>query len=289
MSDLEGEAESISHEEKERKEQVVRNQYNLFDFKEDEMELIMRNNFLVILNENLLALSEISNLEALVNLEKLDLSYNRIREIRGLSTLTKLTHLYLVHNKISLISGLDSLFELQLLELGDNRSFLIRCTSCKHSISHDLKKNICIFLFFVGNLYIMITFQLQDNGYHTTIVAGKEQLINAQLIVGDNNKMNPVLFRILTEERYAISLHYYLHFLLLIICKNGHYFYSCIIFGYLITALSKWVLKENGVLRVKKVEHHKVGEKDIPKEYTITEDVVSFYCFSVFIFIWYTI
>ncbi|GMT14840.1 hypothetical protein PFISCL1PPCAC_6137 [Pristionchus fissidentatus] len=40
-----------------------------------------------------------------------------------------------------------------------------------------------------------------------------------------------------------------------------------------VEALSKWVLKETGVLRVKSVEHHKVGEKQPPREYTITEDV----------------
>ncbi|PAV74496.1 hypothetical protein WR25_02468 [Diploscapter pachys] len=39
-----------------------------------------------------------------------------------------------------------------------------------------------------------------------------------------------------------------------------------------VTALSKWVLKESGVLRVKSVEHHKVGEKK-PTEYTIMDEV----------------
>ncbi|VDM78681.1 unnamed protein product [Strongylus vulgaris] len=42
----------------------------------------------------------------------------------------------------------------------------------------------------------------------------------------------------------------------------------------LITALSKWVLNENGVLRVKKVEHHLVGSsKILPREYTILDEV----------------
>ncbi|CAD5216624.1 unnamed protein product [Bursaphelenchus xylophilus] len=40
-----------------------------------------------------------------------------------------------------------------------------------------------------------------------------------------------------------------------------------------ITAITKWVLKENGVLRVKSVKHSKVGETTAPREYTITEDV----------------
>uniref|UniRef100_F1L1C8 Dolichyl-diphosphooligosaccharide--protein glycosyltransferase 48 kDa subunit n=1 Tax=Ascaris suum TaxID=6253 RepID=F1L1C8_ASCSU len=41
----------------------------------------------------------------------------------------------------------------------------------------------------------------------------------------------------------------------------------------LITELSKWVLMEKGVLRVKSVTHHRVGEKTPPREYTIMDDV----------------
>ncbi|XP_014254166.1 dolichyl-diphosphooligosaccharide--protein glycosyltransferase 48 kDa subunit [Cimex lectularius] len=40
------------------------------------------------------------------------------------------------------------------------------------------------------------------------------------------------------------------------------------------TALSKWVLKENGVLRVKSVAHHKLDESSPPPSYTIMETVV---------------
>lgn len=42
----------------------------------------------------------------------------------------------------------------------------------------------------------------------------------------------------------------------------------------LATALSQWVFKEKGVLRVGKVNHHKVGEKDPPHAYTILDNVV---------------
>uniref|UniRef100_A0A1B6J273 Dolichyl-diphosphooligosaccharide--protein glycosyltransferase 48 kDa subunit n=1 Tax=Homalodisca liturata TaxID=320908 RepID=A0A1B6J273_9HEMI len=38
--------------------------------------------------------------------------------------------------------------------------------------------------------------------------------------------------------------------------------------------LSKWLLKEAGVLRVKSVAHHRVGEKAPPSSYTIMDDVV---------------
>ncbi|KAJ8867296.1 hypothetical protein PR048_031097 [Dryococelus australis] len=40
------------------------------------------------------------------------------------------------------------------------------------------------------------------------------------------------------------------------------------------TALSQWVFKEHGVLRVKSVSHHRVGEVAPPAAYTITDDVV---------------
>lgn len=40
-------------------------------------------------------------------------------------------------------------------------------------------------------------------------------------------------------------------------------------------ALSRWVFKEAGVLRVGAVAHHRVGEADPPPAYTITDLVVS--------------
>ncbi|XP_046460235.1 dolichyl-diphosphooligosaccharide--protein glycosyltransferase 48 kDa subunit-like isoform X1 [Daphnia pulex] len=39
-------------------------------------------------------------------------------------------------------------------------------------------------------------------------------------------------------------------------------------------SLTKWVFKEEGVLRVGKVSHHKAGEKDAPQYYTIMENMV---------------
>ncbi|CAG9531793.1 unnamed protein product [Cercopithifilaria johnstoni] len=41
----------------------------------------------------------------------------------------------------------------------------------------------------------------------------------------------------------------------------------------LLTELSKWVFMEKGVLKVKSVSHHKVGEKNPPREYTILDNV----------------
>lgn len=39
-------------------------------------------------------------------------------------------------------------------------------------------------------------------------------------------------------------------------------------------ALSRWVFKEEGVLRVGPVSHHRVGEKSPPHAYTVTDLVV---------------
>lgn len=42
----------------------------------------------------------------------------------------------------------------------------------------------------------------------------------------------------------------------------------------LAVALSQWVFKERGVLRVTKVKHHRVGESQPPAAYTIKQDIV---------------
>ena len=42
----------------------------------------------------------------------------------------------------------------------------------------------------------------------------------------------------------------------------------------LATALSQWVLKEHGVLRVGQVKHHLDGETEPPAAYTIMENVI---------------
>ncbi|XP_014210486.1 dolichyl-diphosphooligosaccharide--protein glycosyltransferase 48 kDa subunit [Copidosoma floridanum] len=39
-------------------------------------------------------------------------------------------------------------------------------------------------------------------------------------------------------------------------------------------AITKWVFKENGVVRVSSINHHKAGEKEPPASYTIMDDVV---------------
>nr|XP_022909627.1 dolichyl-diphosphooligosaccharide--protein glycosyltransferase 48 kDa subunit [Onthophagus taurus] len=39
-------------------------------------------------------------------------------------------------------------------------------------------------------------------------------------------------------------------------------------------AISQWVFKETGELRVKSIKHHKIGEKEAPGDYTIMEEVI---------------
>lgn len=166
-----------------------------------------------------------------------------------------------------------------------------------------------------------------DEGYHTTVVAPKKQLIDAKLIVGDTTKMNSILFkgvalvadksnRLRLEVLRAASTAYSFNptqdittypsavgkqALMIgalqarnnarvVFCGSIDMFSDAFINAKvskaglsdkpvqsgnldLVTALSKWVLKENGVLRVKNVNHHKAGEQKQPTEYTITEDV----------------
>ena len=40
-------------------------------------------------------------------------------------------------------------------------------------------------------------------------------------------------------------------------------------------SLTQWVFKERGVIKVKKVVHHKKGETRPPQAYTVMDDVVS--------------
>lgn len=62
-----------------------------------------------------------SNVNKLVNLENLDLSFNKIKHIKNVDQLTKLKNLYFVQNKISVIENLSTLKNLKNLELGGNK------------------------------------------------------------------------------------------------------------------------------------------------------------------------
>lgn len=62
-----------------------------------------------------------SNISKLVNLENLDLSFNKIKHIKNVEQLINLKNLYFVQNKISVIENLSTLKKLVNLELGGNR------------------------------------------------------------------------------------------------------------------------------------------------------------------------
>jgi protein phosphatase 1 regulatory subunit 7 len=63
----------------------------------------------------------IQNLEKLVNLTSLDLSYNKIRHIKGVKQLLKLKEIFFVQNSIGRIEELEGLMNLMSLELGANK------------------------------------------------------------------------------------------------------------------------------------------------------------------------
>jgi hypothetical protein len=66
-------------------------------------------------------IEHIENLDSLVNLQWLDLSFNRITKIENLDKLTKLQDLSLFHNSISKLENLEPLVNLQVLSIGHNR------------------------------------------------------------------------------------------------------------------------------------------------------------------------
>ncbi|EYC28472.1 hypothetical protein Y032_0007g3240 [Ancylostoma ceylanicum] len=166
-----------------------------------------------------------------------------------------------------------------------------------------------------------------DDGYHTTIVATKQQLLNAQLITGEATKLNPVLYKGVAMishknnllrlevlrgtstsysfnptapvDEYPGAIGKQVVMIGAVQARNNaravftgsmEMFSDAFLSAYvhktgsgesstrsgnmeLATALSKWVLKETGVLRVKKVEHHLAGNKEVPREYTIMDEV----------------
>jgi len=60
-------------------------------------------------------------LEKLMQLTKLDLSYNELTDVKGLETLTKLTKLDLGINKLTDVKGLEKLKQLTILDLFGNQ------------------------------------------------------------------------------------------------------------------------------------------------------------------------
>lgn len=73
--------------------------------------------YLNLFNNNI---KQIKNLEKLVNLTTLVLSFNEIKEIEGLESCKNLRHLDLNHNFISKIAGISTLSDLNVLNLANN-------------------------------------------------------------------------------------------------------------------------------------------------------------------------
>ncbi len=67
------------------------------------------------------SIEDMSPVGALVKLQWLDMSFNKIRKIQGLDKLADLRDLSLYCNKITVIEGLDGCHKLECLSLGSNR------------------------------------------------------------------------------------------------------------------------------------------------------------------------
>lgn len=168
----------------------------------------------------------------------------------------------------------------------------------------------------------------QDDGSHTLLVADAADLVDAPLIVGNKQKLNPILFKgtgIISDKTNPLILNVlsasssaysynpekpvveYPHAIgkkiVLIsalqarnnarvllsgsmdLCSDRFYRSSVKKANQgqqfsksgnedLCKTLSRWAFKEEGVIRVGKIEHHRVGEKEPPESYTILDDVV---------------
>lgn len=83
---------------------------------------------------------EIENLEKILEITKLDLTYNKIKEIKGLDKLINLEILKLDYNKISEIKGLANLRNLKELYISDNYLFKIEGLE---NLKHLKTLNLC--------------------------------------------------------------------------------------------------------------------------------------------------
>lgn len=66
-------------------------------------------------------IKESENLDLLINLEELDLSFNNISQIKGLENLNQLKKLNISYNRVYEIDGLDTLINLEYLNLKTNQ------------------------------------------------------------------------------------------------------------------------------------------------------------------------
>ncbi|KAF8571324.1 hypothetical protein P879_01603 [Paragonimus westermani] len=128
----------------------------------------------------------IENLDSLVHLTVLDLSFNRIKHIENLGALVCLRKLFLVHNRISKIENLENLVQLEMLELGSNK--LRRLENIDRLVNLTqlyVGKNKIPTLENMDNLVNLTLLSIQGN--RITKIAGLDRLVNLeQLYLSEN-------------------------------------------------------------------------------------------------------
>lgn len=134
-----------------------------------------------------------SNVNKLVNLTSLDLSFNNIKHIKNIDNLTKLENLYFVQNKISKIENLNTLTELKNLELGGNNIQSIDEDSFKNLNKIEeiwLGKNAIPRLINLHHLSSLKILSIQGNRLKK--IEGLDQLLNLEELYISNNHVSKI-------------------------------------------------------------------------------------------------
>lgn len=129
-----------------------------------------------------------SNVNTLVNLKNLDLSFNIIKHIKNIDNLTQLENLYFVQNKISKIENLSTLTNLKNLELGGNKIESIHPDSFKGLDKVEeiwLGKNAIPRLINLHHLKSLKVLSIQGNRLKK--IEGLEQLEHLEELYVSNN------------------------------------------------------------------------------------------------------
>lgn len=136
-------------------------------------------------------LIEIKCLKMLKNLETLDLTYNKITEINGLDELTNLKTLYLNSNKIEEIKGLDKLNNLKELSLAVNSISEIKGLDTLTKLEKlYLDNNKIKEIKGLEKLTNLKTLYLNDNKIEE--IKGLNNLTNLEKLYLDNNKIEEI-------------------------------------------------------------------------------------------------
>ncbi|SCU98568.1 LADA_0H13938g1_1 [Lachancea dasiensis] len=134
-----------------------------------------------------------SNVNNLVNLKSLDLSFNKIKHIKNLDRLTKLENLYFVQNRISRVENLSTLKSLQNLELGGNEISEIGPESLRGLDSLReiwLGKNKIPRLINLHHLRSLRILSIQSN--RLTKIEGLEELVNLEELYLSHNYIQKI-------------------------------------------------------------------------------------------------